>query len=343
MALTAETALDDLRQYVASRSFTMSRKLFDLFAWVERFSESVDNDPYPKLFLLALLRHAEEFRDVVVSLGGDPDAGANFIEDDFERDVEDHYGDSPLYSESRYREAERPELIDNAIRSAQFDNRTELRVRDLATALIRYELRLDKREGGEGSWIERSMRAPFLTLVHIADGFHEALNVRLIDLRKALNGLPRVLPKHVVDGVRHLLEDAPDIRLNGFVIMPFNAAWDDAYQAIIETLTAHGLRAFRADAKAYASDLLANIEVYLHGCGFAIAVYDAANSNVVYEAGYVRGLGKPVCILTPRGAAMHTDVAGLLRVDFDPENVNESIRAELSRWLIAQRIVDQEE
>lgn len=343
MALTAEAALDDLRQYVAARSFTMSHKLFDIFAWVERFSESVDNDPYPKLFLLALLRNAEEFRDVVASLGGDPDAGADFIEDAFERDVEDHYGDGPLYSAPRYRDAERPELIDDAIKSAQFDNRTELRVRDLATALIRYELHLDKREGDTAVWLEHSMRAPFLTLVHIADGFHEALNVRLIDLRKALIGLPRVMPKHIVDGIRRLLEDAPDIRRNGFVIMPFAAAYDAAHQAIVETLTAHGLRALRADATAYASDLLANIEVYMHGCGFAIAVYDTANPNVVYEAGYVRGLGKPVCILTPRGAAMHADVAGLLRVDFDPDNALESIRAELSRWLIGQRIVDQEE
>jgi len=343
MALTAEAALDDLRQSVASRSFTMTAKLLDLFAWVERFSESVDNDPYPKLFLLALLRDSEEFRDVVVSLGGDPDAGADFIEDDFERDVEDHYGDGELYSEQRYRDAERPAILDYVMQTAQLDGRSELRVRDLAAALIRYELHLDKHDGSGGQWIEQSMRAPFLTLAHIADDFHESLNVRLIDLRKALIGMPRRLPKHVVDGIRRFLEDAPDMRRNGFVIMPFAPQHEPVQRAIEETLAAHGLRAFRADTKAYAADLLANIEVYLHACGFAMAVYDPSNSNVVYEAGYVRGLGKPICILAPRGAPMHTDVAGLLRVDFDADNVHESIRAALSQWLVAQRIVDREE
>lgn len=343
MALTAEAALDDLRQSVASRSFTMTAKLFDVFAWVERFSEASDNDPYPNIFLLGLLRNSEQFRDVVTSLGGDPDAGAEFLETDFEPDPEESYGEWPLYSEPRYRDRERPALLDYAMQTARTDGRSELRVADLATALIRYELHLDKHEGAEGQWVERSMRAPFLTLAHIANDFHESLNVRLIDLRKALHGTPRQMPKHVVDGIRRFLEDYPDMRRNGFVIMPFAPQHEPVQRAIEETLTAHGLRAHRADARMYASDLLSNIEVYLHACGFAIAVYDASNSNVVYEAGYVRGLGKPVCILTPRGAPMHTDVAGLLRVDFDADNVNESIRTALSQWLVGQRIVDREE
>ena len=87
--------------------------------------------------------------------------------------------------------------------------------------------------------------------------FSDDADLPELALRKALIGLPRVMPKHIVDGIRRLLEDAPDMRRNGFVIMPFAAAHDAAHQAIIETLTAHGLRALRADANAYASDLLA--------------------------------------------------------------------------------------
>jgi hypothetical protein len=317
----------------------MTAKLFDVFAWVERFSEAVDNDPYPKVFLLALLRVSEEFRDIVVSLGGDPDAGAEFIETEFERDVEERYGEWPLYSEPQHRERERPALLDYAIQAAYIDGRTELRVRDLAGALLRYELHLEKTEGDTAVWIDHSMRLPFLTLAHIADDFHESLNVRVTDVRKALLGLPRLIPRHIVNGIRKLLEQHPDLRRNGFVIMPFAAQNDALYAAVIDTLSAHQLRALRADAAAYADDLLANVEVYIHGCGFAVTLYDPANANVTYEAGYVRGLGKPVCILTPRGTAMHADVAGLLRVEYDAGDA-ESLRGALSRWLVEQRVVE---
>jgi hypothetical protein len=342
--LTAEAALADLRQYVASRGFTLTTTLFDVFAFVERFSESLQNDPYPSTFLLGLLRVSTEFRDVVASLGGDPDAAAEFTEDAIERDVQDEYGEWPLYSAQQYRDRERPALIDYTIEAAHIDNRTELRVRDLASALMRYELHLEKTEGALGQWIEHSLRAPFLTLAHIVQEFDESLNVRLVDLRRALRGDPAArLPKQVIDGIRKLLEDFPRVRENGFVIMPFapTPRNEEIHAAILDALAAHGLRALRADVTAYDSSLLGNVEVYMHGCGFAIAVYEP-NMNVAYEAGYVRALGKPVCLLTERNDTVQIDLAGLLRVNFDGEDVRLSVIDALSRWLIEQRIVDQE-
>ena len=341
MKLTAGEALNDLRRHVASRGFTVTANFADVLGWVERFSETVDNDPYPHFFLLGLLRVSREFRDIVASLGGDPDAGAEFVESEIERDVEEEYGDNPLYSEPNDRTPERPAIIDYAIGSAQIDCRTDLQVRDLVVALVRYEVHLDKTEGDGGQWLDHTMRTPFLTLAHIAGQFDKSLDVKLVEVRRAIRGEPGAkLPKHVIDGIRRFIEDHPDMRRNGFVIMSFAGQHDTVRMAVEDTLSAHHLRALRADASSYASDLLSNIEIYMHACGFAVALYDASNANVVDEAGYMRALGKPVCLLVPRGASMHADVAGLLRVDFEPADVNGSINRALAKWLIDERIVE---
>ena len=345
MPLTAVEALDDLRQYVVSRGFIMTNTLFEVFAWIERFSESVGNDPYPHFFLLGLLRNSREFRDLVTLLGGDPDAGAEFVENEIERMVEEEYGDNALYSAPDYRTDERPAIIDYTIDSAHVDGRKDLRVRDLVVALVRYQVHLDKTEGDAGQWIDHTMRTPFLTLAHIAGEFDKSLDVKLVELRKAVRGEPGAqLPKHVVDAIRRLLEEHPDMRRNGFVIMPFGAAFDEIHQAISETLASFELRALRADDVAYDAALLANIEAYMRGCAFGIAVHEEVNANVAYESGYMRALGKPVCVLKERSSpALPSDLVGQLYLEYDAGDVRASIRAALSRWLIGQRIVDQED
>ena len=88
MPLTSAEALDDLQTYVAARGFTMSPTLLNVFDWIERFSESIGNDPYPNFFLLGLLRNSLEFRDIVTNLGGDPDVGADFIEEGIEPEID---------------------------------------------------------------------------------------------------------------------------------------------------------------------------------------------------------------------------------------------------------------
>jgi hypothetical protein len=345
MPLTAAEALDDLRQYVESRGFIITNTLSEVFAWIERFSESVGNDPYPHFFLLGLLRNSREFRDLVAYLGGDPDAGAEFVEGDIEQMVEEAYGDNALYSETEYRTEERPAIIDYTIDAAHTDGRTDLRVRDLVLALVRYQVHLDKTESDAGQWIDHTMRTPFLTLAHIAGEFDKSLDVKLVELRKAVRGEPATrLPKHVVDAIRKLLDEHPDMRRNGFVIMPFGAEYDDVHQAIAETLASFDLRALRADDTAFDPDLLANIEAYMRGCSFGIVVHGQINANVAYEAGYMRALGKPVCVLKERSSpALPTDSVGQLYLEYDSSDARASVRAALRQWLISQRIVDQED
>src|SRR5947207_13492223 len=122
MPLTSAEALEDLQTYVAARGFTMSPALLNVFDWIERFSESAGSDPYPNFFLLGMLRNSLEFRDIVTNLGGDPDTGADFIEEDIETGINE-YGDTDLYSAADYRTSDRPAMIDYTIRSAHMDGR----------------------------------------------------------------------------------------------------------------------------------------------------------------------------------------------------------------------------
>ena len=185
MALTAVAALEDLRQYAASRSFTISPPLFAIFESVERFSESIGNDPYAKSFLVALLRDSSELREAVTALGGDPDAGADFIDACIEADPIDGYGETALYSDAnRHDDEERPAIIDLTIAAAQSAGRTDLRLRDLAIALIDFGFRIEA-DVELDEWNDPRMRTE-PALSHIADAFDASLDVPLADLRKRL-------------------------------------------------------------------------------------------------------------------------------------------------------------
>ena len=79
-----------------------------------------------------------------------------------------------------------------------------------------------------------------------------------------------------------------------------------AHALIAETvrgaLVARGFDVLRADDRAYSEDLFRNIEAYIHGCRFAVAVFDRIledrhNVNVAIETGYCLALRKPLCLL----------------------------------------------
>jgi hypothetical protein len=54
-----------------------------------------------------------------------------------------------------------------------------------------------------------------------------------------------------------------------------SAPFDELLAASIsDALTVHGLKALRADSKAYHSDLYTNILTYVYGCSFGIAIFE---------------------------------------------------------------------
>lgn len=95
----------------------------------------------------------------------------------------------------------------------------------------------------------------------------------------------------------------------------------------------------RADGKEYHPNLFENIQTYLHGSRFGIAIVerltgDEFNPNVSLEIGYLLALRKPVCLLKDRTLrALSTDLTGKLYRSFDPQSPETSIPAELEKWM----------
>ena len=106
-------------------------------------------------------------------------------------------------------------------------------------------------------------------------------------------------------------------------------------------LRSHGLNALRADDKMYPKDrdLWNNVCVYLICCKFGVAILENIseeeyNPNVALEYGYIRALDKRVLLLADNGFPKpRADVVGKLREHFDIDNIKESIKTPLEKWV----------
>lgn len=156
-----------------------------------------------------------------------------------------------------------------------------------------------------------------------------------------------VAPPSIADSLENFRKDHPDEVKCGFIMMQFgrSPAHEAIAQSIRTTLKAYGLKALRADDKDYHDDLFPNIQTYLHGCAFGIAVFERIegerfNPNVALEVGYLMAMGKPVCLLKDQTlTALHTDMVGKLYKPFDTQNSSDTIRPQLEKWLADKGII----
>ena len=120
----------------------------------------------------------------------------------------------------------------------------------------------------------------------------------------------------------------------------------EIHKVLKQTLIKHRVKLLRADDKSYSDDLKTNIEAYIHGSKFAIAVYerissDVHNPNVAFEVGYTMALGKPICLLKEKTLkTLNTDLAGNLYTEFDMQNVEETIPVQVEKWLKQKDIIN---
>jgi hypothetical protein len=126
-----------------------------------------------------------------------------------------------------------------------------------------------------------------------------------------------------------------------FVMMRFGttSVHSRVEKTIKTSLKRHGLVGVLARDREFHDDLYPNIQTYVHGCGFGIAVFERLetnefNPNVALEVGYMFGLRKQVLLLKDKTLpALHTDLVGKLYKEFDPQNPEDTIPAMIDSWL----------
>jgi len=152
---------------------------------------------------------------------------------------------------------------------------------------------------------------------------------------------PPVIPLEITESLRHFREDHPESDKVAFIMMKFKdtSAHRRILKTIRNTLSTYQLEGVRSDDHQYHDDLFQNVETYIHGCKFGVAVFDSIGEkkfspNVSLEVGYTMALGKDVCLLKDKSlATLPADLLGKLYKIFDPQNPEKTIRKGLSKWL----------
>ncbi|MDQ1175412.1 hypothetical protein [Microbacterium sp. SORGH_AS_0421] len=147
--------------------------------------------------------------------------------------------------------------------------------------------------------------------------------------------------RHLEPYLRKFLEDHPEPSRNVFIMMRFSDSpqMKEIHQAIVAGLAEHGLNAVRADDRDYTGEVWSNIEVYLTGCQYGIAVFEDIekrdfNPNVSLELGYLMGRAKRSLLLKEKRLPnMPSDVVHRLYKEFDGFDIANSIKREIGIWI----------
>lgn len=135
--------------------------------------------------------------------------------------------------------------------------------------------------------------------------------------------------------------DHPLPSRTGFVLMQFQDTPQHLamLDAVRDCFGSFGLRLLRADDHHYSKELLTNIETYLHGCGFGVAIFDRISQdrfspNVAFEIGYLHSLKKPICILKDSTlGSLPSDFSPFLYIDINAYKPSDGLRDKVYRWV----------
>lgn len=147
--------------------------------------------------------------------------------------------------------------------------------------------------------------------------------------------------RHLEPYLRKFLEDHPEPSRNVFIMMRFSDSrqMKQIHNAVVEGLAEHGFNAVRADDRDYTGEVWSNIEVYLTGCQYGVAVFEDIekrdfNPNVSLELGYLMGRAKRSLLLKERRLPnMPSDVVHRLYKEFDAYDIENSIKREIGNWI----------
>lgn len=149
------------------------------------------------------------------------------------------------------------------------------------------------------------------------------------------------IPVAIQESLKAFQRDHPNPEKVAFIMMKFGDT--TAHAGIEEAVKAiqgkYGYTGLMARDKEYHEDMLPNIQTYMHGCGFGIAVFERIqqenfNPNVSLEVGYMMGLKKRVVFLKDQTlTALQTDLVGRLYRPFDVLDPGTTISRQLEDWM----------
>jgi hypothetical protein len=149
------------------------------------------------------------------------------------------------------------------------------------------------------------------------------------------------IPVAIQDSLKEFQKDHPQPERTAFIMMQFanTSAHTGIEAAIKATLAKYGYEGLLARDKEYNEEVLPNIQTYLHGCAFGIAVFerieaDNFNPNVSLEVGYMMGHKKKVLLLKDKNLKLlQTDLVGRLYREFDVLDPAKTIPIEIEGWM----------
>jgi len=149
------------------------------------------------------------------------------------------------------------------------------------------------------------------------------------------------IPVAIQESLEAFRKDHAHVEKTCFIMMQFSEteAHGVIGQTIKATLSKFGFTGLLARDKQYHDDLYPNIQTYMHGCRFGIAVFeriekDDFNPNVSLEIGYMLGLKKAMLLLKEKTlSSLQADLVGKLYHPFDVQNVTKTIPPQIERWM----------
>jgi hypothetical protein len=103
----------------------------------------------------------------------------------------------------------------------------------------------------------------------------------------------------------------PSAKPTVFVLMPFDPAFNDAYELGIKAgCELAGAECIRVDHQIFTEHILEKIYAQIDNATLVIAEMTGQNANVFYEVGFAHGRGKRVLLLTKSAEDIPFDLKG---------------------------------
>jgi len=154
------------------------------------------------------------------------------------------------------------------------------------------------RFGGAGQTIYNKERARLAEIASAVAGDYETLNVITDDMSDYATQVVRlaerlVLPRSV------------------FTIMSFKKEFIDVFDSCKDACQKYSFEVERTDESASSEPILPRILNGIRNSAFVIADVSELSSNVFYEVGYAKGLGKEVILIAKKGTELPFDLKDL--------------------------------